>query len=276
MNFFLNFLILATTVVACVKAQDYSHGDQSAWNDVLNWQCNGNVQSPIALDRNSATKAFGNLRFVNYNANTWGRLWNNGHTVEIQFESNTAYVTSTWLPDSYNLQSAHFHWGPLNSLGSEHIVDGQRHSLELHLVHYNSKYGNMDNAADKEDGLLVVATFFQVSDPYVSWDGLNSIVSSLPLISAVGASEELDSPILLSDLLNLANFKTFFNYKGSLTTPPCTENVNWFVSPNPVPISSDDADAFRSLLDKDGNLIRNNFRWVHSRNNREVRFVIQL
>lgn len=36
-------------------------------------------------------------------------------------------------------------------------------SAELHLVHYNSKYGDFGSAADKPDGLAVLGIFLKVT-----------------------------------------------------------------------------------------------------------------
>jgi carbonic anhydrase len=57
----------------------------------------------------------------------------------------------------------HFHWGSVDSIGSEHTVNGKSYAGEMHLVHYNSKYGDFDSALKHSDGLAVLGVFFQVN-----------------------------------------------------------------------------------------------------------------
>ena len=56
----------------------------------------------------------------------------------------------------------HFHWGADDSVGSEHTVDGKSYAGEMHLVHYNSKYGNYSNALNHADGLAVLGVWLRV------------------------------------------------------------------------------------------------------------------
>ena len=113
------------------------------------------------------------------------------------------------------------------------------------------------------------------SDQENGWAGLNPIVNALQTISEVGDTAELNN-FLFSDILRDADFTTFFNYRGSLTTPPCAESVNWFVSPNPISVTAAQLDAFRSLLDPNGNPLLNNYRCLQPINNRRVKFYISL
>ena len=63
--------------------------------------------------------------------------------------------------DVYQLAQFHAHWGGENARGSEHTVDGKAFSAELHLVHYNTKYGDLGTAVDKPDGLAVLGMFIK-------------------------------------------------------------------------------------------------------------------
>lgn len=92
------------------------------------------------------------------------------------------YITDGGLGDRYNLVQFHLHWGKDSSRGSEHTVRNKkygkfntirhlfqtkhnsyvRYAAELHLVHYNAKYGNLANAVQNSDGLAVLGVFIQV------------------------------------------------------------------------------------------------------------------
>ncbi len=62
----------------------------------------------------------------------------------------------------------------------------------------------------------------------------------------------------------LTNTSRYYTYPGSLTTPPCTETVTWFVLQEYAQLSSQQLDAFRRILG-------NNFRPLQKRNQRTVR-----
>lgn len=53
--------------------------------------------------------------------------------------------------------------GDCNDFGCEHLLDGNTYSMEGHLVHYNSKYKNFQEAVDKPDGLAVTGFFIQAA-----------------------------------------------------------------------------------------------------------------
>ena len=69
------------------------------------------------------------------------------------------YFLGAGLPNSYNVEQLHFHWGNNSNEGSEHEIDGKSYPLEMHLVHYNSKYKSVSEAVEdnKRDGLAVVS-----------------------------------------------------------------------------------------------------------------------
>ncbi|XP_055850265.1 carbonic anhydrase 12-like [Episyrphus balteatus] len=65
------------------------------------------------------------------------------------------------------------------------------------------------------------------------------------------------------------NPNEYFTYRGSLTTPPCSEAIIWFVFSDILPISYQDLRKFWTLLDADGKRVVNNFRPIQ-RSNRPV------
>lgn len=74
-------------------------------------------------------------------------------------------IDEDWLvPYKAKIAQYHLHWGNTSlSGGSEHTIDGKRYFGELHAVHYNTKYANFAQAADKPDGLAVFGWFIDVS-----------------------------------------------------------------------------------------------------------------
>ena len=65
--------------------------------------------------------------------------------------------------DQFALLQFHFHWGKDKSEGSEHTLDGEKFSGELHLVHTNLKYSTLEDILGNGDGLAVVGIFIEES-----------------------------------------------------------------------------------------------------------------
>ena len=59
-------------------------------------------------------------------------------------------------------EQSHWHWASSNERGSEHHIDGKKDAMELHMVHRNLKYKNMSEAFLYDDGLAVLALFYEV------------------------------------------------------------------------------------------------------------------
>ncbi|XP_054296693.1 carbonic anhydrase 6 isoform X4 [Pongo pygmaeus] len=170
----------------------------------------------------------------------------------------------------YIAQQMHFHWGGASSeiSGSEHTVDGIRHVIEIHVVHYNSKYKSYDIAQDAPDGLAVLAAFVEVKNypenPYYS-----NFISHLANIKYPGQTTTLTG-LDTQDMLP-RNLQHYYSYHGSLTTPPCTENVHWFLLADFVKLSRTQVWKLEnSLLDHRNKTIHNDYRRTQPLNHRVV------
>eukprot|EP00668_Euglena_longa_P048299 GGOE01065367.1.p1 GENE.GGOE01065367.1~~GGOE01065367.1.p1 ORF type:complete len:352 (+),score=34.63 GGOE01065367.1:36-1058(+) len=160
---------------------------------------------------------------------------------------NIAYVvgrsadssTQTWA-----LQQIHGHWGRAGktSEGSEHYMQGVAYPMEMHLVHYNTKYGSFSAAvaSGATDAILVVGVFLSLT------------TSDLPILATLGNAashlteeqEELGTEVTLSELFDGTG--NYYAYKGSLTTPGCNEIVTWVVMQGTKPISLATLNKFKS------------------------------
>jgi carbonic anhydrase len=140
------------------------YGPQN-WNRIDN-MCNGNRQSPIALDvRNATIDATSKpLLFTGfYDKPLSMKIENNGHSVKFTFNySNPREVTVSGGPlkTAYILDSFHWHWA--GEKGSEHTLNGKRYAAEIHLVTYNSIYNSLAEAT-RANGIAVVAFLYKVS-----------------------------------------------------------------------------------------------------------------
>jgi carbonic anhydrase len=146
----------------------------------------------------------------------------NGHTVQVNYPPGS---TLTVGEKTYALKQFHFH------RPSEERVNGKSFALVAHLVH-----------ADAEGKLGVVAVLFQEG---ATRSGLlDTLWANVPSEKdkAVAVPAE---PINVKDLLPATT--GYYNFAGSLTTPPCSEGVTWFVLKTPVSISKSQVRAFAKL-----------------------------
>jgi len=152
-------------------------------------------------------------------------LVNNGHTVQVNYEAGSHLIVRGV---SYDLVQFHFH------AHSEHRLAGHFAPLEVHLVHRNAS-----------GGLAVIGVLIEEG---VSNAALESVFENLPKQS--GETLRLaDSSFDATELLPEA-FESF-HYDGSLTTPPCSEGVNWHVLAAPLQASSAQIAKFTALYAND-------------------------
>ncbi|MFL6551508.1 MAG: carbonic anhydrase [Povalibacter sp.] len=169
-------------------------------------------------------------------------LINNGHTIEQEYENGSQLVLAGAV---YELQQFHFH-----SL-SEHVIKGHRGVMEMHAV--------FKNMADNT--MAVIAVIFEFGKSSRFLDRL--IDAGLPKKS--GDVTHSTHAIDLAD--GLTDTNAYYTYAGSLTTPPCSETVRWFVLKHPETLSREQFESFNSILG-------DNFRPLQDRNGRIVRSTV--
>jgi carbonic anhydrase len=148
---------------------------------------------------------------------------NNGHTVQIDIDDDSELAVG---PTRYQLLQYHFH------APSEHTVDGRHFPMEFHLVH-KSDSGE----------IAVLGLFVEEGEANPAFD---SILAHLPEKHGERVHQE-NVEIDPSDLVPAEHH--WYRYSGSLTTPPCSEGVNWFVVADPIPLSAQQIAAFTTLYE---------------------------
>jgi len=140
---------------------------------------------------------------------------NNGHTIQLSVSDGDAIDVGD---RSYALTQFHFHHP------SEHWIAGRGFAMEAHFVHTSV------------DGLAVVGVLMV---PGKANPVFNTIVSTMPMEEgpAVPADPGIDPNLLLPGK------RAYYHYEGSLTTPPCSETVDWLVLAYPIEV--DEADIAR-------------------------------
>ncbi|KAK3919145.1 Carbonic anhydrase 1 [Frankliniella fusca] len=207
---------------------------------------NGTDQSPIDIlhgDKGFTTPAsYEPLVFVNYDNLVNYNLTNNGHTAMLTPHNTcSVYISGGGLRKLYKLEQMHFHWG------SEHLVNGQRYALEVHLVHYDAKYPSLQEAMGNNNSLAVVAVLFRENKSQEPNAELAQVVAGLRAVTEPGHTAQLAARFSPAMLLP-GDTERWWRYAGSLTTPGCDQGVVWTVFRDTLPVARDQVKEFQRLL----------------------------
>ena len=146
---------------------------------------------------------------------------NNGHTIQVNYQPGSHITIGS---KQFDLLQFHFH-SP-----SEHTVGGKAYPMVAHLVH---------KASDGQLGVIGILLKEGKANALI-----DQLWTHLPPHAGEKASVE-------GELVNVSGLlpvdMTYFNYSGSLTTPPCSEGVNWMLLATPVSLSAEQIERFRSL-----------------------------
>jgi carbonic anhydrase len=178
----------------------------------------GQRQSPIDI-RDAKQASLPSIRF-DYKPSAV-KIINNGHTIQINYAPGSFITVGD---KRYELRQFHFHHP------SEEQVEGKAYDMVIHLVH-----------ADSEGHLAVVAVLVKSgsANPLIQrlWENLPKTEGKEESVSGA----EVNAAELLPKSLG------YYTFEGSLTTPPCSEGVTWFVLKMPVEVSADQLAAFVKL-----------------------------
>lgn len=199
--------------------------------------CNsGKAQSPINLQSGVGSKI--NSLELNYR-DTPLAIENNGRTIKVNYQPGSSLSLDGRV---YELLQFHFHQP------SEHLVFGRAFEMEAHFVHQNKATGD-----------------FVVLAVLMSEGKLNRAIATIWQRITQSEAQEVRVADLTIDALQLLpeHSDRYYRYQGSLTTPPCSENVTWLILKQPVEIS-------RAQITRFFEVIGNNARPVRSLNQRSL------
>jgi carbonic anhydrase len=206
-------LLLILTLSAC------AHPPPLVWSYGEPWggECTtGKQQSPVAL---SGAAGFAPTVQLEY----WPsriKLTNTGKTLRLDYDPGSFIIVDG---KRAKLEQLHFHHP------GEHSVDGKTFPLEMHLVHKT------------EDGKFVVVAVLIAEGALNRW--MKPLLAELPRL---GETLQPTARLNAADLVPPS--RIFLHYSGSLTAPPCSEGVQWFVMRTPIEMSADQIAALGELL----------------------------
>ncbi|MER1999551.1 MAG: carbonic anhydrase family protein [Lysinibacillus sp.] len=242
------FLLLGICFILALivwsKKREWSYEERTGpeyWGELApsNATCaKGSEQSPINIETSQVIEDENIIgKQINYEPTTF-TLLNNGHTIQANAttENNSIVVEGI----EYQLSQFHLH------TPSEHQFNGQNYDVEIHFVH-----------KDKSGKLAVLGVMIQEGRKNkvlaTLWDSLPKEETK----KAVSEKYLIHLPALLPK-----NQESFY-YDGSLTTPPCTEDVQWIVFENPIQMSKEQIKAFQEIFE-------HNHRPVQPLNERDI------
>jgi carbonic anhydrase len=187
----------------------------------------GKSQSPINISSDVMVET-SNLADIKFDYHTGATsVVNNGHTIQVNVASGSTIEIDGII---FELKQFHFH------TPSENQIEGKNFPLEAHFVH-----------ASKDGKLAVVALMFE--------DGAENEVIKKIWHRASKKANISKSCALSSELINslLPKDKAYYRFSGSLTTPPCSEGVRWFVLKNYSHISAAQTKEFLHTMHHENN-----------------------
>jgi carbonic anhydrase len=180
----------------------------------------GNEQSPVDIRGARLNKALKPIEF-HYIAGSV-TLENNGHTVVVHVNPGS-YIVANGV--RYNLVEYNFRHP------SEETVKGKLSDMSVHLIHKSA------------DGKIAIVAVRLIEDQNKPNALLATLWEHLP--TAPGKTDKVTEMVNPGGLL--PGDRGYWTYSGSLTTPPCTEGVRWFVLEQQVTLSRDQLRAFAAL-----------------------------
>ena len=198
--------------------ENINYEDQTGWGGLCE---SGAMQSPINLDVGTE---FSHYVFTNYINITDTLAENCTASYTISVSNGTIYLKDlSGNTLMCTVETVTFH-SP-----SEHQIQGKNYGLEIEVSHSiaNSIYSQavvsilFDNSTDGHN------PFF---DDFIKDNELVEDIATFNLTMILG---------------KMMSFVHYYAYEGSLTTPPCTENVLWYVFSQPQNISTDKLKVFQ-------------------------------
>ena len=183
----------------------------------------GKNQSPVNLS--AATATAGNSAEFHYDPLDY-TVENNGHTIQATPAQNPQALKLG--EKTFAFKQFHFH------TPSEHTFHNKYFPMEVHFVHQS-----------EQGELAVLGVMFNEGEPNPALEPL--LAKKLKAGEKVSLAQKLDVQALFPKGLS------HFRLNGSLTTPPCSEGVNWVVFKTPVSASKAQIDAMREMIGQNNN-----------------------
>lgn len=214
-------LSLSFLTLSCSYASEWGYNDDqhgpAHWGTFAQDCATTKNQSPINIEQSTPTTL--EPLSISYAGNVVG-FTNNGHTLQAQVDGKNMLTIDSKI---FELQQFHFH------TPSENVIKNHQYPLEAHFVHANN-----------EGELAVISVMF---DEGQTNSALSQLISHIP---------EKDNTNFFSDGFKinelLPDSSHYYRFNGSLTTPPCSEGVRWFILKDTQRLSKEQASKLMDVM----------------------------
>jgi len=187
----------------------------------------GKNQSPLNIDAKTALNSRKRGLKFNYGTLNSKRIYNTGQQLKIDVVAGASIKVDGI---EFELKHLSFH------LQSEHTYNNQHFPMEIQFHHQS-----------KDNQLAIVSLMVAIGK---SSRTLAKLQQQLPMHA--GESKQL-APNALRNLEKKQKVANYYRYSGSLTSPPCTEGVRWFIMNKPLKILKQHYQQFRQAIKQDNN-----------------------
>ncbi len=227
----IGLMALSTLSFAGIDAHwDYEKHGPEHWGEFSKLCKEGKEQSPINIETENTVQLDESYTIeIHDDHDSVSNIVDNGHAIKVT-PVDGGYIRLHGK--EYKLNQFHFHGM------SEHTIDGRRYNAVAHFVHL------------AKDGMVaVVAVMFEVGEKNKALEYI---------LENTGKSMHVNPKDLMP-----ADVKHYYHYKGSFTTPPCTEQVQWYVIKDTASISKEQLQKLRKYY-------KDNERPIQPINSRKV------
>jgi len=227
----------------CDATVDWNYANVSCWS--YKWPvCNsGSFQSPININT-SLVSQVGRDYFLSragWHPISGLRVANTGRSLAVNNEQ-IGYLTQlgpNGFPKYYQVTQFNLH------MPSEHLINGRQYAAELSILHRNQL------SVYQLDPTDITITSFLFNVGTIRNPLLDQLLGQVPINPGQWAQSR--TPIDLLRSLGPAMNGNFYSYNGSLTAPPCTQGVKWFVFETALNMSQDQWLSFKNMFPSPSN-----------------------
>jgi len=225
----------------------WDYGNERCWNSQYPLCGAGEAQSPIDIPvSNVAGEGTDNfLHKCSWKPVDNLRVENTGHNLQVtnQQFGYVSFIDEAGYPDYYQVAQFHIH------MPSEHLIGGKQYAAELHIVH-----SRQETVLDLDpEHLLVTAIMFDLGDEDSPILKQLFLPNGSESIHHDGDFKKMRQPFDPMRSFGPVIDGPYYRYDGSLTTPPCSEVVKWFVFENPLTMSRQQWLAFKDMYPNPNN-----------------------
>lgn len=278
-NFALSVLLIAGGFASAAAADGAFTYEANGldWAEVAELCGTGQAQSPIDVNSATAVPAASQagdrgVTTFDFAPGTDVKIENTGHGLNTMFDVTDLSAVIETPEGPQSLEPLQFHWHS----PSEHSIDGVLFPMEVHLVTKTNVTGDLAVIGMMykygEENPLLNKLWPSEADDFAFRIKGEETPEGEGYLHEKGATIDLEGDAATIDVMKelLPENKEYFAYRGSLTTPPCSEGVYWHLMKTPLEASVDQVLNFQNVLSETSNGVRTNNRAPTPLNGREV------